>query len=187
MNGKFVQRIFIGFLVPLSFHKNIKEGYITLKKAEEKRKEFKSDINEIVKAGKKSEEQKSSVKNVKTFYESREKVIKMFDDYSKIVSEAKYKTIYGEGLKILTPKQMLQRFPIALAQVKVGDTSENLLNEIRQMIYSLCIMKFNRMDTIHMNSENSKTSDRYRLLLNLLDKINLRISNKYVALSNLSI
>ena len=34
----------------------------------------------------------------------------------------------GKGIKILTPKQMLQRLPIALAQVKVGNTSENLLN-----------------------------------------------------------
>ena len=43
----------------------------------------------------------------------------------------------GKGLKILTPKQMLQRLPIALAQVKAGNNSENLLNEIRQIIYSL--------------------------------------------------
>ena len=41
------------------------------------------------------------------------------------------------NLKILAPKQMIQRLPIALAQVKVGNTSENLLNEIRQIIYSL--------------------------------------------------
>ena len=41
------------------------------------------------------------------------------------------------GLKILTPKQMLQRFPIALAQVKQGNNSKSLLNEIRQIIYSL--------------------------------------------------
>ena len=40
-------------------------------------------------------------------------------------------------LKILTPNQMLQRLPIALAQVKAGNTSENLLIEIRQVIYSL--------------------------------------------------
>ena len=40
-------------------------------------------------------------------------------------------------LKILTPKQMLKRLPIALAQVKAGNNSENLLNEIRQIIYSL--------------------------------------------------
>ena len=58
----------------------------------------------------------------------------MFHDYSRIVFEAKYKTKYKEGLKILTPKQMLQRLPIALAQVKAGNTS---VNEIRQIIYSL--------------------------------------------------
>ena len=40
-------------------------------------------------------------------------------------------------LKILSPKQMLQRLPIALAQVKASNTSENLLNEIRQIIYFL--------------------------------------------------
>ena len=43
----------------------------------------------------------------------------------------------GKGLKILTPKQMLQRLPIALAQVKAGNNSENLLNEIRKMVCSL--------------------------------------------------
>ena len=41
------------------------------------------------------------------------------------------------------------------------------------------------MDTIFMDSKNSKTFDPYRLLLNLTDKINLK-SDKYVALSNLS-
>ena len=40
------------------------------------------------------------------------------------------------------------------------------------------------MDTIFMNSENSKTSDPYRLLFNLSDKINLKRSDKYVVLSN---
>ena len=43
------------------------------------------------------------------------------------------------------------------------------------------------MDTIFMNSENRKTSDPHRLFLNLADKINLTRSDKYVALSNLSI
>ena len=41
------------------------------------------------------------------------------------------------NLKIITPKQMLQRLPIALAQVKPSNTSKNLLNEIAQIIYSL--------------------------------------------------
>ena len=43
------------------------------------------------------------------------------------------------------------------------------------------------MDTIFINSATSKTSDPHRLLLNLSDKINLKRSDKYVALSNLSI
>ena len=43
----------------------------------------------------------------------------------------------GEGLKILTPNQMLKRLPIALAQVKAGNNSESLLNETRQIVYSL--------------------------------------------------
>ena len=65
------------------------------------------------------------------------KVIKLFDDYSRIVSEAIYKSKYGEGLKMLTPKQMLQGLPIALAQVTAGNISDNVLNEIRQIIYPL--------------------------------------------------
>ena len=52
---------------------------------------------------------KNAIKDVKTLYKSREEVIKLFDDCPRIASEAKDKTKYGEGLKILTPKQMLQR------------------------------------------------------------------------------
>ena len=43
----------------------------------------------------------------------------------------------GTGLKILTPNQMLKRIPIALAQIKAANNSESLLNEIRQIFYSL--------------------------------------------------
>ena len=43
----------------------------------------------------------------------------------------------SEGLKILTPNQMLKRLPIALSQIKPGNNSESLLNEIRQIAYSL--------------------------------------------------
>ena len=57
----------------------------------------------------------------------------MFSDanYDPKQSETK-----GTGLKILTPKQMLQRLPIALAQVNASNNSESLLNEIRQIVYS---------------------------------------------------
>ena len=70
-------------------------------------------------------------------YKVRKEVIKFCDDYSSIMSEAKIKATEGKGIKILTPKQMLQRLPIALAQVKAGNNSESLLNEIRQIVYSL--------------------------------------------------
>ena len=43
----------------------------------------------------------------------------------------------GKGLRILSPQQMLQRLPVALAQVKTDNTSENLLNKIRQIVCSM--------------------------------------------------
>ena len=43
----------------------------------------------------------------------------------------------GQGLKILTPSQMLSRLPISLVQLKAGNNSEKLKNEIRQLLYSL--------------------------------------------------
>ena len=58
-----------------------------------------------------------------------------------MVSEAKYKSVHGIGLNILTPKEMLQRLPIALAQVNAGNNSKSLLNEIRQIVYCLCQSK----------------------------------------------
>ena len=69
-------------------------------------------------------------------YKARSEAIKFYD-YSLMMSEAKTKATKGTGLKILTPKQMLQRLPVALAQVKAGNNSESLLNEIRQIVYSL--------------------------------------------------
>ena len=48
-----------------------------------------------------------------------------------------YKTKQRKELKILTPKQMLQRLPVAIAQVKTVKNSKKLLNKIRQIVYSL--------------------------------------------------
>ena len=47
----------------------------------------------------------------------------------------------GKGVKILTPNQMLSRLPISLAQLKAGNNSEKLKNEIRQLLYSLYCSK----------------------------------------------
>ena len=70
-------------------------------------------------------------------YKVRNEAIKVFDEYSLMVPEAKSKAkTEGKGLKISTPKQLLQRLQIALAQVKAVNNSENLLNEIKQIVYS---------------------------------------------------
>ena len=73
------------------------------------------------------------------FWEGKEKIIDAFE--SKIFSiKSKGAGILSSDhskLKVLTPKQMLQRLPIAYAQVKAGNNAETLLNEIRQIVYSL--------------------------------------------------
>ena len=69
---------------------------------------FKSNLNKISEGRYKSEKQESALKNIKLLYNSGEVVIKLFDDYSSVISEVKYKTKYGEKV----------------------NTSENLLNEI---------------------------------------------------------
>ena len=82
------------------------------------------------------------INNLETFYSSREEVISFFRDYTEMLCDENYNVkkkneTEGKGLKMLTPKQMLQRLPIAHAQVKAGNNSESLLNEIRQIVYSL--------------------------------------------------
>ena len=90
---------------------------------------------------KKTLEQKEVINNLEHFHKSREEVINSFRDYVEMFSDANYNAkqndTKGKGLKILTPKQMIQRLPIALAQVNVGNNSKILLNKIRQIIYSL--------------------------------------------------
>ena len=61
----------------------------------------------------------------------------MFNDYAKNMSKNIYESKQGTGLKIFSHKQMLQRLPLALTQIKAGNNSESLLNEIRQIVCSL--------------------------------------------------
>ena len=81
------------------------------------------------------QKKKDDLEHFYNFFEGRERVLNAFD--SKLFPIKIEGTAFSDkvcnhsNLKILTPKQMLQRFPIALAQVKAGNTSENLLNEIR--------------------------------------------------------
>ena len=128
---------------PLSIFKKIRDGYKTLQEIEEDQNNFKSSLGQITSGDPehKDDYKKDVIKNTKNLYNSRQKVINLFNDGVKIRSEAIYKSkqneTKGAGLKILTPKQMLQRLPIALAQVKAGNNSEILLNEIRQIVYFL--------------------------------------------------
>ena len=112
-------------------------------------------------------------------YKAKNEAIEIYDNYSLMMFEAKNKATKGTGLKILTPKQMLQRLPIALAQVKAGINPRNLLNKIWQIVCPLYQSKqitkkvYNniiksiqlKIDTIFMNSENSKTLKPHVLVL----------------------
>ena len=76
--------------------------------------------------------QKNILNSAQNLYYGRELVINAFK--SRLFP---LKSTTGRGLKVLTPKQMLQRLPITLAQVKTRNNSESSLNEIRQIVYSL--------------------------------------------------
>ena len=75
---------------------------------------------------------RNTLERVNALYESQKLILNAFGSGIFPIKERQRKE-----LKILTTKQMLQRLPIALAQVKAGNASENLLNEIRLTIYSL--------------------------------------------------
>ena len=133
---------------------------------------FKSNTYKIKSQRYQSKEQESVLENTEMLYNVQEKVSKLFDDYSSMATEVNYKIIDREELKTLTPKKMLQRLPITLTQIKAGNTSKNLLNKTRQIIYSLYwANKINKRvnnnilnsihiqykkDNIFMNSRNSK-------------------------------
>ena len=118
----------------------IRDGEIGFSAVKNKQNHFLNKLTNI-KIGRETLEQEKIINNIERFYASRQEIINFFRDYTEMLSDANYHAkqneTKGTGLKILTPKQMLQRLPIALAQVKAGNNSENLLNEIRQIIYSL--------------------------------------------------
>ena len=81
---------------------------------------------------------------------------KIIDVVERIV-ELNNENQLGEGLKILTPDQMLSRLPITLAQLKAGNNSQKLINEIRQLLYSLyCSKKLTKAINNHLINAISK-------------------------------
>ena len=120
-----------------SFGDDIYSGKITINEADQE----KSDLVEYIlnfnnKTTSKNKDDRKNKKNIlnsaKNLYHGRELVINAFK--SRLFP---LKLTAGTELKVLTPKQMLQRSPIALAQVKSDNNSESLWNEIRQIVYSL--------------------------------------------------
>ena len=99
--------------------------------SDEKNKDMVESIN------KKLTKMKNIVKNVPkdkvSKIEENEKII----DIIERILELNNKKQLGIGLKMLIPNQMLSRLPITLAQLKAGNNSEKLKNEIRQILYSL--------------------------------------------------
>ena len=139
---------YIGPTKDVSFHEYmdskelfnaIKNNQIKFSEVKNKQNEFLNKLSNI-KIGKKTTEEKETINNLGKFYNSREEINNIFRDYIEMLSDVKYDAKQDETketkLKILIPKQMLQRLPIGLAQLKAGNNSQSLLNEIIQIVYS---------------------------------------------------
>ena len=123
---------------PITFLNEIKNGKMSLEEAKTIQQYYLEYLN-IIRKGNKNAEQRKTLANINILYSARNNAIKFIEDYGSIILEAKQlaREQEGTGRKILTPNQMLKRLPIALAQIKAGNNSESLLNEIRQTVYSL--------------------------------------------------
>ena len=139
--GKFADTKFNEFDNALGINNKIRDGKEDLADVKKNQQKYKYYLGEIKKGTKKSKNKKTQYTILKCSIKQAIEAIKFYDDYSLMMSEAKTKAkqneTKGTGLKMLTPKKMIQRLPITLAQVKAGNNSENLLNEMRQIIYSL--------------------------------------------------
>ena len=129
---------FAGLKDPLTFLGEIKKGKMSLEEAKNNQQNYFDYLN-IIRKGNKNANQKNTLENISIHFNARNSAIKFIEDYGSMILEAKKlaKEQEGTGLKILTLNQMLKRLPIALAQIKAGNNSESLLNEIRQIVYSL--------------------------------------------------
>ena len=108
MNTNVTLRIYLGFNQfdnVFSLLDKIRDDKISLTDVKNDQENLKSDLNEIKKGSKKhrSKEQKNALHNIEMLYNARNEVIKFYDDYSSMVSQAKIKATKGTGLKILTP------------------------------------------------------------------------------------
>ena len=100
---------------------------------------LKSDMGEMKGVQRKHllKESRKARTNIENLYNERKAAIDFLNEFNSRASQARHQAKKGTGLKILTPKQILQRLPIALVQIKAGNNSVSLLNEIMQIFYSL--------------------------------------------------
>ena len=77
--------------------------------------EYKTDMIEVKK---KNIIKKNAVHNIEMRQKARDQIINLFEDYFNLISDPKFKTTHGEGLKILIPKQMLQDYQLFLRKQK---------------------------------------------------------------------
>ena len=127
---------------PITFLNEIKKGETSLDEAKIMQENFLEYLS-VVRKGNRNAEQRKTLPNINMLCNARNDAIKFIEEYGSMILEAKKlaREQEGTGLKILTPNQMLKRLPIALAQIKAGNNSESLLNEIRQIVYSLYLSK----------------------------------------------
>ena len=128
---------FRNFKTIRTFGNEIRNNVISLDTANMEQANLLSYISDFMKTKPRDPEKRKLradvLNSVTGFVNGREMVLTAF----KSEIESREGTGANEMLKILTPNQILKRLPIALAQVKAGNNSESLLNEIRQIVYSL--------------------------------------------------
>ena len=119
-------------------HFNFKAPTVLAKKlCDTKDKKKNNELVNVIKSGLidlKDEIKKLSKEEIEI--EKPDKILKIVEEILNFDKKIQ-KQSGGQGLKILTPNQMLSRLPITLAQLKAGNNSEKLKNEIRQLLYSL--------------------------------------------------
>ena len=120
-------RDYFNFPVPSALAKKIYET---------KNKNKNKELVEAIKS--RSSNLKDKIKKMSGYEKKNEQPDKILKIVKEVLDfDKKIRKQQGLGLKILTPNQMLSRLPISLGQLKAGNNSEKLKNEIRQILYSL--------------------------------------------------
>ena len=126
----------VDFDMPIDLYTNLLTKKISMSEVEEQQGKLELLLDELSELNKNklSKKQIDVINILNNYNNNREDYIAM---YLGDIKEPKKTKKAGTGLKILTPSQMLKRLPIALAQIKAGNNSKSLLNQIKQIAYFL--------------------------------------------------